>query len=311
MPINDKYSNQPIAGALFILSASLFIALIGTLVKVVSVSLNHEMIVFFRNLFAMLFLLPWVLYNRPEGGLRTRCFRLHFLRSMAGLFSMYCFFYAVGRLHLGEAFLLMATSPLFIPMIAALWIREPVVSKVRVAILVGFIGIALVLKPGPGIFQSAAVIGLGAGVLAAVAMVTIRRMSTTEPAARIVFYFTLISFVASAVPLFWSWQTPKPITLSILALIGMLAVAAQMLLTKGYSLAPAAQVGPFTYAYVVFSTFFGWFFWEEALDVMTWIGAILICCCGIIATHKTASHPVPDVSAESIDDVRTHKREEL
>ena len=307
MPTRDKYSNQPIAGALFILGASLFIALIGTLVKVASVSLNHEMIVFFRNLFAMVFLLPWVLYNRPEGGLRTHCFRLHLLRSMAGLFAMYCFFYAVGRLHLGEAFLLMATSPLFIPVIAALWIREPVVSKVRIAIVVGFIGIALVLKPGPDIFQSAAVIGLGSGVLAAVAMVTIRRMSTTEPTARIVFYFTLISFVASAVPLTWSWQTPEPITLVILALIGMLAVAAQMLLTKGYSLAPAAQVGPFTYAYVVFSTFFGWFFWEEALDAMTWIGAILICFCGIIATHKTATHPVPEVTIKPAGEVTTEQ----
>ena len=263
------------------------------------------MIVFFRNLFAMLFLLPWVFYNRPAGGLRTQCLHFHLLRTLAGLSGMYCFFYAIGRLHLGEAFLLMATSPLFIPVIAALWIREPVAPKARIAVIIGFIGIALVLKPGLGIFQAASVIGLGAGVLSAIAMVTIRRLSTTEPAIRSVFYFTLLSVVVSAVPLAWSWQTPEPGTLAILVVIGMLAVATQSLLTRGYSLAPAALIGPFTYANVIFSTFFGWLFWGESLDVLTWVGAVLICVCGIITARKTGSHPAPKVPAESPGDTET------
>jgi drug/metabolite transporter (DMT)-like permease len=66
---------------------------------------------------------------------------------MAGLGGMYCFFYVIAHLRLSESFLLMATAPLFIPIIAYVWLREPVVQKVRGAIVIGFIGIILILKP--------------------------------------------------------------------------------------------------------------------------------------------------------------------
>jgi drug/metabolite transporter (DMT)-like permease len=291
------YRNQPVAGALSVLSASFTFALLGALIKVVSSSLTNEMVVFFRNFCALIFILPWLWYSRPQGGVRTTFFQLHLLRSMAGLGAMYCFFYAIAQLQLSEAFLLAATAPLFIPVIAYVWIREPVRRKVRGAIVLGFLGIVLILKPGLGMFQPVALIGLGAGILAALAMVSIRRMSTSEPAIRIVFYFTMLGTLISAVPLIWSWQIPKLEIWWLLLLIGLLAAVGQFLLTKGYSLAPAAQVGPFTYGNVVFATFLGWVFWGETLDVLTWVGAFLICVAGIIAAYKTGTHSLLGTTA--------------
>ncbi len=285
-----SYRNQPVAGALCVLSASFTFAVLGALVKVVSSTLTNEMVVFFRNLCALVFILPWMWYSRPPGGVKTTYLQLHLLRSMAGLGGMYCFFYAIAHLHLSEAFLLMATAPLFIPLIAYAWIREPVAQRVRGAIVLGFGGIILILKPGMGIFQPIAFIGLGAGMLGALAMVSIRRMSGSEPTIRIVFYFTVFGTLVSAVPLFWSWQSPQPEIGGLLILIGLLAAVGQFLLTKGYSLAPAAQVGPFTYGNVVFATFLGWIFWGEALESTTWVGAFLICIAGIVTTHRTETH---------------------
>jgi drug/metabolite transporter (DMT)-like permease len=291
------YRNQPVAGALSVLSASLTFALLGALIKVVSSSLTNEMVVFFRNLCALIFILPWLWYSRPRGGVKTSFFKLHLLRSIAGLGAMYCFFYAIAHLQLSEAFLLAATAPLFIPLIAYVWIREPVMRKVRGAIILGFCGIILILKPGLGIFQPVAFIGLAAGILAALAMVSIRRMSASEPTIRIVFYFTVLGTLISAVPLIWSWQLPKPDIWWMLILIGLLAAVGQFLLTKGYSLAPAAQVGPFTYGNVVFAIFLGWMFWGETLDPFTWAGAFLICIAGIIATYKTKTHTLLGTTA--------------
>ncbi len=291
------YRDQPVAGALSVLSASFTFALLGALIKVVSSSLTNEMVVFFRNFCALIFILPWLWYSRPQGGVRTTFFQLHLLRTMAGLGAMYCFFYAIAELQLSEAFLLAATAPLFIPVIAYVWIREPVRRKVRGAIVLGFIGIVLILKPGLGMFQPVALIGLGAGILAALAMVSIRRMSASEPAIRIVFYFTMLGTLISAVPLIWSWQLPKLEIWWLLFLIGLLAAVGQFLLTKGYSLAPAAQVGPFTYGNVVFATFLGWVFWGETLDVLTWVGAFLICVAGIIAAYKTGTHSLLGTTA--------------
>jgi drug/metabolite transporter (DMT)-like permease len=284
------YRDQPLAGALCVLSASLIFAVLGAVVKVVSLSLTNEMIVFFRNFCSLFFILPWIWYSHPPGGVRTALFSLHLLRSMAGLGAMYCFFYVIGRLQLSESFLLMSTAPLFIPIIAYVWIREPVEHKVRGAIIIGFVGIILILKPGIGVFQPIAFIGLGAGLMGAVAMVSIRRMSSSEPTIRIVFYFTVFGTLISAIPLIWLWQSPKREIWWLLVLMGLLAAVGQFLLTKGYSLAPAAKVGPFSYSNVVFAMFLGWLLWGESLDSLTWIGAFLVCVAGIITTRKTATH---------------------
>jgi len=291
------YKDQPVAGALCVLSASLTFAILGAVVKVVSLSLTNEMVVFFRNFCSLFFILPWIWYSRPPGGVRTSYFPLHLLRSMAGLGGMYCFFYVIARLQLSESFLLMSTAPLFIPIIAYIWIHEPVERKVRGAIIIGFLGIILILKPGTGVFQPIAFVGLGAGLTGALAMVSIRRMSSSEPTIRIVFYFTVFGTLISAIPLVWLWQSPKPEIWWLLVLMGLLAAVGQFLLTKGYSLAPAAKVGPFSYSNVVFAMLIGWILWGESLDSLTWVGAFLICVAGIITTRKTETHALVGTTA--------------
>jgi drug/metabolite transporter (DMT)-like permease len=291
------YKDQPVVGALCVLSASLTFAIMGAVIKVVSLSLTNEMVVFFRNLCALFFILPWVWYSRPPGGVRTSHFPLHLLRSVTGLGGMYCFFYVIARMQLSEAFLLMSTAPLFIPIIAYLWINEPVERKVRGAIVVGFSGIILILKPGIGVFQPIAFIGLAAGLLGALAMVSIRRMSSSEPTIRIVFYFTVLGTLISAMPLVWLWQPPKAEIWWLLTLIGLLAAVGQFLLTKGYSLAPAARVGPFSYSNVVFAMLLGWMLWDESLDYLTWVGALLVCIAGIVTTRKTEAHALVGTTA--------------
>jgi len=293
----QSYSNRPITGALFVLGASFIFAIVGAMVKFVSVSLSSAVIVFLRNVCALIFILPWLWYSPPAGGLKTGCFRLHLVRSFTGTGALYCFFYAIAALKLSEAFLLFATAPLFIPVIAHMWMRETVANHVWVAIIIGFSGIVLILKPGFGIIQPVALVGLGAGFLGALSMVCIRRMSASEPAMRIVFYFTLLSTVMSAGPLAWSWQVPRAELWWLFLLIGLLAVLGQFMLTKGYSFAPAAQIGPFTYANIVFATLIGWIFWGETLDLTTWAGAFLICIAGIVTARRTEAHVLADATA--------------
>jgi drug/metabolite transporter (DMT)-like permease len=279
--------NRPVAGGLLVLTSALLFAGVGAIVKVAAAGLPIEVVVFFRNSMAMLFFLPWLVMGRRDLSLKTGCLHLHVLRSAAGLGSMYCFFIAVKMMRLADAMLLSYTLPIFIPIIEWFWLKEPVSRQTKIAVIVGFIGIALILKPGSGLFQAAGLAGLASGLLAALAMVGIRRMTVTEPVARIVFYFTTFGTLVSGVPLVWAWKTPGGHLLWALCVMGILAIMAQICLTKGYSLAPAGQVGPFNYGNVVFAALLGWLIWGETLDGLTLGGAVLTCSAGIIATYHS------------------------
>jgi len=256
--------------------------------------LPNEVIVFFRNFSALICFLPWLTLPRNRRQLKTSWFRFHLLRSMAGLGAIYCLFYTLAHLQLAEAVLLSFTTPLLIPLIARIWLKEPVSRQTGTVILLGFLGVVLILKPGPNVFRPVALVGVASALLASISMVTIRRMENTEPAIRIVFYFSCLSTLVSAFPLIRVWETPSGHFWLVLFALGLVAVIGQLLLTKGYSLAPAAQVGPFVYANVIFSTFIGWWFWDEYLDIWSGIGALLVCLTGIISTYQRGGVALPN-----------------
>lgn len=275
---------DPGSAARLLLGSSLLFASAGAAVKLVSASASNEMVVFFRSFIGLVALTPW-LVARGVGGLRTPYLRQQVTRALAGLAAMYCFFYAIAHLPLAEAMLLNYSSPLFIPFIARLWIGEPIPPRTGWPIGAGFVGIALILKPGVGFFSPAAVVGLASGLLTATAMVAIRGLARQEPTLRIVFYFGAVCSLFSAPALLRSWQTPSPHTLGLLLAIGLLACSGQVLLTRAYALAPAARIGPFTYMTVVFAAVLGWLLWGEVPDALSAVGALLVGVAGVLTVR--------------------------
>jgi drug/metabolite transporter (DMT)-like permease len=280
-------------GALLMIASGLLFSGMAALIKHISTQLPNEMVVFFRSAMGLLVLLPWV-WQRGWHQLKTKKFRGHLLRGLAGLAAMYCFFYAIAHLSLAEATLLNYSTPLFVPFIAVTWLGEKISRRLWFAIGTGFVGILLILKPGMEIFTPASLIGLASGVLAALAMVSIRRLTHSEPTLRIVFYFSAVSTAVSAVPLLWRWQTPAPGLWVSLVLLGALASMAQWLMTRAYSHAPAAQVGPFTYSTVVFAAIVGWIFWGEVPDALSFAGAVLVCVAGMLTIRFAGKRLLPE-----------------
>lgn len=282
-------------GAMLVVLASVMFAVMGAGIKTVSPALPVEMIVFFRNLFGLACLAPWLL-RAGARGLATARFPSHALRTLSGLAAMYCFFYALGRLRLGEAVLLNFSAPLFIPVFALLWLHEPVTRMLVWALGLGLAGITLVLKPTVGIIDPVAVVGLLSGVFAAVATVSVRGLSRTEPPERIVFYFAALGTLISGLPVPLAWVPPDPSQWITLAAIGVFATGGQVLLTRGITIVPAAQVGPFSYSSVVFAAVIGWGLWGEMLDLLTVLGGALVCIGGALVLHgQRAGRAIPEV----------------
>lgn len=277
-------------GALFIVLSELLLVTMSAIIKAISSELPTEMLVFFRNLFGLLVLMPLVL-RRGLGSLRTQVPHLHLMRGLVGVSAMYCFFYSLGELPLAEATIYKLTAPLFIPLIAWFWLRERAPRLALWAVLLGFVGVLLIVKPGFTAFSLAALIALVGAALAATAKVSIRRLSFSEPSTRIVFYFGVVATSASAIPLLWAWQTPSLEALGWLLLMGVCATSAQLLFTRAYALAPAGQIAPLTYVSVVFSVLYGWLFWQEGVGLITVLGMAVIVFAGIMTTRAKATTP--------------------
>jgi drug/metabolite transporter (DMT)-like permease len=274
-------------GAVFMTAAGLFFAGMGMSVKLASASLGSAQVVFIRNALGLVALVPW-LVALGEGGLRTSRLPNHLLRGVLGLLNMYCLFYAISRLRLADAILLNYSTPLIMPLVERFWLGEPLPRRVWAPIALGFVGIALVLKPGVGVFQPAAAVAFAAAVFGATAQVGVRRLTATEPPTRIVFYFALISTAISTVPAVPAWKWPPAALWSVLAAMGVLATLGQMSLTRAYAQAPAAQVGPFIYTSVVFAALLEWLLLHNVPDGLSVAGAVLVTAAGALALRLQA-----------------------
>lgn len=266
---------KPMQGAALLALSALLFSLMGVGVREVSASVNNESVVFFRNLVGVLFFLPLILL-KGVAPLKTTRLKAHLWRTGYGLAAMYCFFYALAHLPLADAMLFTYSAPLFTPLIAWWWLKEPLSKRILLTTGIGLLGVLLVAKPSSALLSGNTLIGMAASVLAAFAFVSIREMSDTEPAYRIVFYFSLFSALASAIPLTWAWQPLSNHELSLLLAIGLLATISQIIMSKAYGMAPPGLIGPFAYLAIVFAGVIAWLRWGETPDLTSLIGAALI-----------------------------------
>ena len=273
-------SQSILRGAFFIVASELSFALSAAIIKLVSASLPNESIVFFRNLFGLFILTP-LLFRAGTQILQTDRLPLHLVRSGVGIGAMYCFFYGLAHLSLGDSMLIKSTIPLMIPFISLIWLQESISHRVIWAGGLGFLGVFLILKPD-GELNWASLVALSSSLMAAIAFVTVRKLSATEPTLRIVSYFAIVGLFISGIPLIWTWQTPTISQCWMLMGVGLTTTIGQLLLTRGYQNAPAARVGIFTYTSVPFGTFLGWLFWNELLEPNSYLGAVLIVLAGSI-----------------------------
>lgn len=267
---------------LFLTCSALLFSLMGVCIRYASHTVDNATVVFFRNAVGMALFLP-LLLSKGIGFFKTEKLWMHTWRSVVGLMAMYGFFYAIAHLKLSNAMVFTYSSPIFIPFIAWLFLKEKITKLMLLAAGIGFIGVLCVTKPDAGLFNIMSVIGLSASFLAAMAFVTVRALTNTEPPERIVFYFCFIGTLVSVIPMFWHWRPYNMNELMYLVAAGVLANISQIFMSNAYKLAPAGQIGPVNYVAIIFAGFWGYLFWKEIPDMFSLIGlalifsAILIC----------------------------------
>lgn len=246
-------------------------------------------LVFFRSLFA---LLPVLLLIRAQGGwslLKTSRPRQHFYRCLAGLIAMACYFKAYSLLGMADAVAIGFSAPLFMTLLSIPLLGETVGKHRWTALLVGFAGVLIMVRPGGDLFQPAALIGLAGALCYALAMIAIRGMSRQEHSLTIVFYYSLFGAVVTGGTIPFVFIMPGTWLDGLLLVgLGVLGGVGQFFLTQAFRLAPVAAVAPFDYTAMIWAIALGLILFGEWPSTGVVIGAVVVGISGWYIAHREA-----------------------
>lgn len=277
----------PLAGALWMVGACLFFALMAGIIRHVSAELHPFEIAFFRNLFGLAFMMPW-LARVGWSGLKTKRIGLYTVRGIFGLGAMLMFFWAITILPLAQVTALSFTAPLFATILAVFVLAEVVRGRRWGAILAGFVGALIILRPGVQEIGWPTIAVLFSSLLMAGAAVMIKLLSRTETTSAIVTYMVIYLTPMSLIPALLVWQTPSWNALVWLIALGGVATAAHQCLTRSFAVAEASAVLPFDFTRLIFSAAIGYFFFDQIPDLWSGIGAAVIVAASVYVAHREA-----------------------
>lgn len=280
-------------GSLWMLVAGVLFAGMGVFVKLGLSYFSSAELVFYRSLFGVLSIFMVV---RTQGySVYSPHWRTHIVRSLAGFSGMMLLFYVIGRLPLSTATTLNYTSPLFLVILSAVVLKEKLKPALILSVVMGFVGVVLLLRPTFDADQRVmGLLGLASGFCAGVAYLTTKHLGRLgEPGWRVVFYFTFVSTIGSAV--FASMVGFHAFGVDgLLALLGVCicATLGQLAMTRAYHEGDTLTVGSLAYSTVVFTTLLSIFLWHESLPISSWLAMALIIASGVVAARYSA--PVPN-----------------
>ena len=275
-------------GIAMMLGAVCLFSFMNVFVKILTEDYPVNQVVFFRCAVALVPSLIAIALQNGWGQLRTAHPLGHVRRSVVGVVAMGLTFWSFHLLPLGDAIALNFSAPLFLTALSVPLLGEKVGLHRWSAVLVGFVGVLVMVRPGPDAFNLGALVAVGAALAQAFAMIAIRQLSRTEGPNTIVFYFTAISTILLALTLPFGWSTPTLTDLALLLTIGILGGCAQLCVTRAYSLAPAAVVAPFTYGALLWGVLFGWMLWNEVPTIPMLTGAAIVSASGLYILHREA-----------------------
>jgi len=262
-------------GALLMAAAAACYAILHGSVRYVSSELHPFEITFFRNLFGFIVLMPWFVMHGLEP-LRTRRIGLHMLRATSNVVAMLMFFMALSMTPLAQVQALGFTAPLFTTVLAIFILGERVRLRRWTALIAGFIGALIIVRPGVEPIDMGSVLTVASAAIWGFTLITIKLLSRTDSAVTITAYMVLLMSPLSLLPALFYWTWPSPEMWVWLVVCGVSGTFAQLLMAQSFRVAEATVVLPFDFTKIVWGALIGYLAFGEVVDMWTWIGAGVI-----------------------------------
>lgn len=272
-------------GALWMVLAAFSFAALTTTIRHMSSTMHPIELAFFRNLFGLFFMLPWF-WRAGLGALKTERFKLHGFCSAIGLVAMTLWFLAIAMMPVAEAMALSFTAPLFATIGAALLLKEKVRARRWAAILAGFIGTLVIIRPDGTDIGLASTLALAASACMALAALTVKSLSRTENPNTIVLFMGLLMTPMSLIPALFFWSAPTATDYLWFVALGLFATMGQVSMARSFASADISAVLPFDFSRLIFAAALGYLFFAEIPDTWTWVGAAIIFSATLYTAHR-------------------------
>ena len=273
--------------ALLAIGATFFGSFMGACVKLLSDDLHPVIICFYRCLMGLIIITPFIIKNNFQA-LQTDNMRLQILRALINIISMICWFTAIGMMHLEKATALGFTTPLFTTVLAVIVLGEVIRFHRTAALLLGFIGILIIIRPGYMPFEFGTILMLIASFSFSFVLIFVKKLSATDSSLTIIFYHLLYMTPAFFILSLFYWQSINFNQLVIFSLMGSSGLLSHWCLAQAFKMSDTTFVMPLQFTKLIWASLIGLFIFAEQPDIWTWVGGVIIFISVVYITYREA-----------------------
>jgi len=280
-----KSSSDAQRGIALLIIAMLFFSLMDATAKGLSERNSSIMVVWARYtsqvVWSFLILSPWLFRL-----MRTKQLKMQWLRSALLFGATLAFFTSMRYLKLAEATAIFEIAPLLITILSVVILKETVGLHRKIGVAIGLLGALVIVRPGMGVFQWAALLPMIAAFFYASYSIATRFLGRDEPAATSFLYTALIGTIVASLMVIPAWESPPSSDIPIMISFGMIGGLGHIALVGALRFAPASMLAPFGYTGLMFNTLWGYAFFDEVPDLPTIIGGLIIVAAGLYVWHR-------------------------
>lgn len=254
--------------------------------KTLTAEYSAVQILFLRNLIALPAAIALAVRMGGMSALRSHRPAAHLVRGVLWLCAATLFFTGLRHLGLAEATTLVFAAPVFITALSALLLKESVGWRRWTAVIVGFVGVVVVVRPGSEAFQPAALYPVATALFYAALMISARWVDPRESVWTLMLYLVGAGALLGGILSPFVWTAIRPGDLWLFFGIALFGTAGMTLMTQAFRFAPAAVIAPFDYTALVWATALGWLIWNEVPDLATYLGAGIIILSGLFIVFR-------------------------
>jgi drug/metabolite transporter (DMT)-like permease len=279
--------NKLVSVAFLAIGATLFGSFMGAGVKFLSDDLHPIIICFYRCLMGLILITPFVVRNNFQA-LQTDNMRLQIFRALINIISMICWFSAISMMHFEKATALGFTTPLFTTVLAVLILGEVIRFHRTAALLLGFVGILIIIRPGYMPFEFGTVLMLIASFSFSFVLIFVKKLSATDSSLTIIFYHLLYMTPAFFILSLFYWENINFNQLIIFILMGASGLLSHWCLAQAFKMSDTTFVMPLQFTKLIWASLIGLFIFAEQPDIWTWIGGVIIFISIVYITYREA-----------------------